>query len=295
VSAAAGQGAGRFAPSPTGPLHLGSLLAATASYLDARHHGIAWHVRLDDLDELRNEPGAERAILRALERHGLHWDGPVTRQSEHLDGYAAALETLDAQGLLFYCRCSRRDLRGARVYPGTCRSHTRPRSNSAARIRVDDAVIGFADLVQGRQRHALVSSTGDFVVRRRDGIVAYQLATAVDDGVPGITRVIRGRDLLEVTAPQIFLMRCLSLAVPAYGHIPLLRNEAGQKLSKQTHAPPLDDTAATANLVQVLKVLGIDPGPEARQRDCGSLLAEAVPRFSLAAVGGSDLRLPFPP
>jgi glutamyl-Q tRNA(Asp) synthetase len=283
----AGQGAGRFAPSPTGPLHLGSLLAATASYLDARSRDHAWHVRLDDLDRLRNEPGAERAILGALESHGLHWDGAVTRQSEQLERYAHALAALEADGSLFYCRCSRKRLQGAPVYPGSCRAFTRARPNSAARIRVNDTVIEFNDLVRGPQSQALGDTTGDFVVRRRDGIFAYQLATAADDGAPGITRVIRGRDLLDVTGPQIFLMRRLGLTPPVYGHIPLFNNEAGQKLSKQNHAPPLNDADALRNLALVLAALGLDPGPAAAD-DCTELLAWAVPRFSLERVAGRD-------
>lgn len=288
MSAGAGQGGGRFAPSPTGPLHRGSLLAATASYLDARHRKVPWRVRFDDLDVPRNQPGAEAAILRCLQAHGLHWDGPVDRQSEHLQTYADALERLESAGVLFYCRCSRRRLRDAGAYPGTCRAHTRPRPDSAVRIRVDRAVIEFHDLIQGHQHQDLAASGGDFVVRRRDGIVAYQLATAVDDGAPDVARVIRGRDLLGTTPRQIFLMERLGLGVPDYGHIPLLLNASGQKLSKQTHAPPLNDRDAPANLVQVLRILGLAPDPDAA--GCEALLAEAVRRFSLQSVSATDVR-----
>lgn len=280
------QGAGRFAPSPTGPLHLGSLLAAVASYLDAHSQGVAWQVRLDDLDEARNEPGAERAILEALERHGLHWQGPVVRQSEHLDRYRAALDTLAGRRLLFYCVCSRRELADAGRYPGTCRSHTQPRPDSALRIRVDGARIEFDDLLCGPQAVDLDDIGGDFVVRRRDGIVAYQLATAVDDGDPGITRVIRGRDLLPTTPRQIFLMRQLGLDVPVYGHIPLVINRAGQKLSKQTLAAPLNLSNPTTNLTRILPLLGIGGIPETS--DCAVLLAWAADRFDLEAVPGTD-------
>lgn len=285
---AAGQGAGRFAPSPTGPLHLGSLLAATASWLDARRLGIPWQVRFDDLDEPRNAPGAERAILLALERHALYWDGPIVRQSDRLERYRDALATLEAGDRVFYCRCSRAELRGASVYPGTCRSQRTPGPNRALRVRVDDAVIRFDDLIQGPQRQVLAESPGDFVVRRRDGIVAYQLATAVDDGADDIARVIRGRDLLPVTGPQIFLMQHLGLTPPVYGHLPLIRNEHGQKLSKQNLAPPLDDNRAAANLAEVLRVLGLDPGPDAGRHTCEELLADAVPRFAPGAVSKHD-------
>jgi glutamyl-Q tRNA(Asp) synthetase len=249
-------------------------------------------VRLDDLDEPRNVPGAEGRILQSLERHGLHWDGPITRQSQHLDRYAAALATLEAQGAVFYCRCSRRDLHGSEIYPGTCRGYTTPRGDSAVRVRVDDTEIEFDDLIRGQQHQALGTGAGDFVLRRRDGIVAYQLATAVDDGAADISRVVRGRDLLATTPRQIFLMQRLGLEVPAYAHIPLLLNPAGQKLSKQTGAPPLNDAAAASNLVRVLQALGLDPGPAAAEHNCEALLADAVPRFSLGGIPHHDTRVP---
>lgn len=280
-------GAGRFAPSPTGPLHLGSLLAATASYLDARQAGIHWRVRLDDLDAARNQPGADDIILRALEAHGLLWDGSVDRQSEHLQAYAEALAALERQGRLFYCRCSRKGLRGLARYPGTCRARTSPRGQCAARLRVDDATVDFEDLLQGSQQAAL-AQTGDFIVRRRDGVVAYQLATAVDDGDRAITRVIRGRDLLHTTSQQVFVMQLLGLDVPLYGHLPLLLNRQGQKLSKQNLAPPLNLDHAAGNLAVVLEALGADPGPQAARRSCADLLEEAQPRFSLARVPAGD-------
>lgn len=282
-------GAGRFAPSPTGPLHLGSLLAATASFLDARGHGLPWRLRFDDLDRPRNVPGAERAILTAMERHGLHWDGPVQHQSEHVDTYRAALEALSRQGEVFYCRCSRRSLVGS-AYPGTCRRRVLPRADSAMRVRIDDHPVCFVDLVQGPQRQNLAETCGDFVIHRRDGIIAYQLATAVDDGAPGITRVIRGRDLLDTTPRQLFLMQRLGLNAPDYGHIPLLRNRAGQKLSKQHHAAPVDTGAAAANLRLVLGVLGLGPAPDTRH--CADLLAWAVDGFALESVPSRDTVAP---
>lgn len=280
------QGAGRFAPSPTGPLHAGSLLAAVASFLDARGHGLRWRVRLDDLDEPRHEAGADRAILLALEAHGLHWDGPVLRQSEHGARYAAALAELQRQQALFYCRCSRKSLRTARAYPGRCRRHTEPRPDSAVRVRVDDAVVRIDDLVQGPQHWPLAAEGGDFVVRRRDSIIAYQLATAVDDGDADITRVIRGRDLLGTTARQVFLMERLGLSVPAYGHIPLLVNAAGQKLSKQAHASPLDLTRPADNVRRTLRVLGLNAPADA---DCPELLRWATARFSLTRLPAGDV------
>lgn len=284
--------AGRFAPSPSGPLHLGSLLAAVASYLDARSQGLRWQVRLDDLDAPRNEAGAEAAILTALEAHGLYWDGPVVRQSERTERYRAALAELAGQGSLFYCRCPRRALRGLPRYPGTCRSRVTPLSDAAVRVRIDDAapgesLVAFDDLVLGPQRCDLQQRPGDFIVKRRDGLFAYHLATAVDDGAPGIVRVIRGRDLLPSTAPQIFLMRRLGLAVPRYGHILLLLGDSGRKLSKQNRAEPLDLAQARTNLSRVLGALQVpvdDP-----TAPCPGMLAAAARHFSLAALPRRDV------
>lgn len=286
MSPAGAEGAGRFAPSPTGPLHAGSLLAAVASYLDARSQGIAWQVRLDNLDEARHEPGADGEILFALERHGLYWDGPVVRQTERTDRYLAALEDLHIQGLLFYCRCSRRSLKQTTVYPGRCRRFRAPRPNSAIRVQVDDTRVELDDLMMGPQHWSLQAEGGDFVVRRRDGIIAYQLATAVDDGDADITRVIRGRDLLGTTARQVFLMERLGLSVPAYGHIPLLVNAAGQKLSKQAHARPLDLTRPADNVRRTLRVLGLNAPADA---DCPELLRWATARFSLTRLPAGDV------
>ncbi|MDZ7668987.1 MAG: tRNA glutamyl-Q(34) synthetase GluQRS [Gammaproteobacteria bacterium] len=279
-------GAGRFAPSPTGHLHLGSLLAATASYLDARSQGMAWQVRLDDLDEPRSEPGADRAILQALECHGLYWDGPVIRQSDHGERYAAALDALAAAGHLFYCRCSRKDLRDAAIYPGTCREHRSPRPDCAIRVRVGEATVEFDDLLLGPQRVVLARDTGDFVVRRRDGLTAYQLATAVDDGDPAITRVIRGRDLLDSTPRQIYLMRQLGLSIPRYGHIRVLLNAHGQKLSKSTRAAALDLSRPADNVARVLSLLGHTAPPD--EADPHAMLTRAAPDFELQRIPRED-------
>lgn len=266
---------------------MGSLLAATASYLDARSQGIAWRVRLDDLDGPRNEPGAERAILQALERHALCWDGPVTRQSEGRERYAGALAALEDQGLLFRCRCSRRELAGHAIYPGTCRRRAGRQSDCAIRVRVDDTEVEFTDLLLGAQHCYLARDYGDFVVHRRDGVPAYQLATAVDDGSPEIARVIRGRDLLHSTPLQVFLMRRLGLPEPRYGHARLLLNADGQKLSKQNGAAPLDPARARDNLAAVLTWLGLVPDSD--DTTCEALLAAAVRRFTLTGLAGGDL------
>ena len=281
-------GAGRFAPSPTGPLHLGSLQAATASYLDARSHGIAWLIRFDDLDTPRNQLGAEDLIMRALESHGLFWDASITRQSENGEAYEAALAELEALGLLFYCNCSRRSVAQLPVYPGTCRHRQVVTADCAVRVLVDDAAVTFNDMVKGFQQETLALTSGDFIVRRRDGIIGYQLATAVDDGSPEIGRVIRGNDLLGNTGRQIFLMSKLGLQPPRYGHIPVLVNAAGQKLSKQSHAEPLRTDNPEANLRRVLTFLGLPEIEDAARCSCRQLLERATELWSLARLPNTE-------
>ena len=238
---------GRFAPSPTGPLHFGSLVAALASFADARSAGSGWLVRIEDLDPPREQPGAVELILRALEHYGFEWDGPILMQSSREAAYADALERLRAGGKVFRCGCTRLELRGGqpgvggeRVYPGTCRNGLpagrRPRS---WRLHVDDSEIAFTDRVQGRQSQVLVRDVGDFVVRRADGRWAYQLAVVVDDAEQGITDVVRGADLLASTPRQIWLQRQLGLPTPRYAHVPVVVDANGEKLSKQTRAAPL--------------------------------------------------------
>lgn len=241
---------GRFAPSPTGPLHFGSLIAAVASFCDARAAGGEWLVRIEDVDEPRSRPDAEHAILAALERCGFAWDGPVARQSERTAVYAAALERLRASGDAYECACTRRELEtapqgagGERVYPGTCRdripddrAHRRQR---AWRVRVGDERIEYRDRLQGLQVQSLAHDVGDFVVKRADGLFAYQLAVVVDDAEQGITDVVRGADLLASTPRQILLQRRLGCPTPSYLHVPVALDDAGEKLSKQTRAAPL--------------------------------------------------------
>jgi glutamyl-Q tRNA(Asp) synthetase len=240
----------------------------------------------------RNQPGAEAEILRALDAHALHWDGPVTRQSEHLERYEAALSDLDRLGLLFYCSCSRRSLQAFDVYPGTCRGHRRYRSDCAIRVLVGNAEVSFTDLIQGPQQARLASSVGDFIVRRRDGLIAYQLATAVDDGATAITRVVRGSDLLDNTPRQLFLMQELGLAVPAYAHVPTLTHPDGAKLSKQTGAAPLDSSRASSNLLRVLGILGIAPAAaDAKGLSPEALLESALARFELGRLPAADVVL----
>jgi len=258
---------GRFAPSPSGPLHFGSLVAAVGSYLEAKSHGGTWLVRMDDLDPPRVQPGAADRILRTLEACGMHWDGDIVYQSRRSDAYRAALARLDAQGLLYACGCSRREIAdstlapdGALIYPGTCRPGLAPgKTPRATRIRVGDTLIEFEDAVQGPLHRNLATEAGDFVLLRADGLFAYQLAVVVDDAEQGISDVVRGADLLASTPLQIFLQRRLGLRTPRYLHLPAAVNAAGEKLSKQTRAPPLGERDPVPTLAQVMDFLGQAP------------------------------------
>jgi glutamyl-Q tRNA(Asp) synthetase len=239
---------GRFAPSPTGPLHFGSLVTAVASYLDARANGGQWLVRMEDVDKPRVVPGADAEILRALERFGLTWDGPVLYQSTRTEAYREALETLRRAGFAYLCSCSRREI-GDGVYPGTCRKRPPdPGKPHAWRVRVDGN---------------LAAEVGDFVVLRADGCFAYQLAVVVDDAAQGVTDVVRGADLLDSTPRQIWLQRLLGFPQPRYLHVPVAVDEQGEKLSKQTFAPPIDSDRAEEHLRAALRFLGQpEPPPE---------------------------------
>jgi len=269
---------GRFAPSPTGPLHFGSLVTALASYLDARAHGGQWLVRLEDIDPLREVSGTAATILRQLTNHGLTWDGPVLYQSSRLAVYLDIVHQLLAAGLAYPCDCSRQRLHAlGDIYDGHCRHRNLTLSNCAVRLRVpDNTFIEFEDLIQGPQSQNLNQSVGDFIIWRRDGLPAYQLAVTVDDAFQGINHVIRGSDLLESTGRQIFLMGLLGYPPPRYGHVPLALNADGQKLSKQNRAPSLDASPAADNLRRALAWLGITASGS---DDIPVLLADAIPRW----------------
>jgi len=254
---------GRFAPSPTGPLHFGSLVAAVGSYLDARHHHGEWRVRIEDIDPPREVPGAADGILKTLEAFGLEWDGPVSYQSRHGDRYEAALEQLERLGFLFGCACTRKEIpdsglpgAGIAVYPGTCRGGLPPgRMARSLRVRVDDSTIGVQDRLQGVTRQSLPGEVGDFVVRRADGFIAYQLAVVVDDGAEQISHIVRGADLFDSTPRQIYLQRLLGLPTPDYLHLPVAVNSAGEKLAKQTRAREVTPEHAGRILRDVLRFL----------------------------------------
>ena len=269
---------GRFAPSPTGPLHFGSLVAAVASWLDARAAGGRWHLRIEDVDAPRTVAGAEDAILRTLEALGLDWDGPVVRQRDRTARYEAALEDLRRGGRAYRCRCSRREIADyglagidGIVYPGTCRPPPLPADAAAAtRFIAPGDEIAFVDRVQGRVSQRLAEDVGDFVVHRRDGLFAYQLAVVVDDADLGATDVVRGADLLDSTPRQIALQRALGFATPRYLHFPVA-TRSGEKLSKQTLAPAIDATRGTPALLAALAFLGQEapePLPPAALLNC---------------------------
>ncbi|HEX6098910.1 MAG TPA: tRNA glutamyl-Q(34) synthetase GluQRS [Thermoanaerobaculia bacterium] len=260
---------GRFAPSPTGPLHLGSLVAAVGSWLFARAEGGRWLVRIEDIDTPRVVPGSAEEILAALTRYGLEWDGEVVWQSRRTALYERALGELRAKGLVYDCACSRADLQRAAsaplgsepVYPGTCRNGIAPgKTARAIRFRVPDEIIAFDDLVARHQQENVAEKTGDFVVRRADGLFAYQLAVVVDDAEQGVTQVVRGADLLPSTPRQIALQRALGYPAPAYAHLPLVVNADGSKLGKRDGAlplPALDEAHVRETLALALQHLGV--------------------------------------
>ena len=256
---------GRFAPSPTGPLHFGSLAAALASWLDCRCAGGRWLVRMEDLDKPRAMPGAADAILRQLEAFGLWWDGPVVYQSARLDFYKDSIKKLKAHS--YPCSCTRKELEdsalaidGSRIYPGTCRGgiakdKAARHSPRAVRVRTHAESIRFTDRAQGPIEQSVEKEVGDFVLLRADGIVAYQLAVVVDDAAQGVTDVVRGADLLDSTARQIHLQRLLGVETPRYLHVPVATNNAGEKLSKQTRAAD----ASPDDIPKALEFLGMNP------------------------------------
>lgn len=254
---------GRFAPSPTGSLHLGSLLAAVGSFLDARACGGRWLVRMEDLDRARVVPGSADEMLRTLESLGLLWDGEVEHQSHRTHFFVDALDSLRAAGRTFECSCSRRELSHEETgYPGTCREGPRKPGDTATRFRVDDTeTIAFDDRFQGPIALQM-GKLGDVIVRRRDGVFAYQLAVVVDDALQGVTDVVRGSDLLESTGWQIALQHALRLPVPRYGHLPLLVERTGEKLSKSRRSAKLEAGRAGAEMLNVLYLLGLRPPAE---------------------------------
>ncbi|MGF6295562.1 tRNA glutamyl-Q(34) synthetase GluQRS [Paraburkholderia youngii] len=262
---------GRFAPSPTGPLHFGSLVSALASWLDARAQRGAWLVRVEDIDGPRTVPGAAEDILATLERFGMRADETPVWQSQRIAHYQQALERLKSTGLVYPCGCTRKEIADSLLhaharnttlaYPGTCRTGLHGKPARAWRLRVpdgDSAVITFNDRWQGPQTQNLATEVGDFVLRRADDQWAYQLAVVVDDADAGITHIVRGADLMDSTARQIYLQRCLGVATPEYLHVPVVTNEHGEKLSKQTGATALDSDKPLEALGAAARHLGLE-------------------------------------
>ncbi|WP_439102740.1 tRNA glutamyl-Q(34) synthetase GluQRS [Congregibacter sp.] len=276
---------GRFAPSPTGPLHMGSLLTAVASYLDARSVSGIWLLRVEDIDPPREVPGASDSILRSLEAHGLYWDEDVLFQSTRLDAYAEALKSLKASGRLFSCSCTRAILGPG----GNClrRCSPTPEDTTALRIQLDEN-IGFDDQILGIQ--APTMEPGDLVLRRKDGLYAYALAVVVDDAWQGITHVVRGADLLGQTFAQIELLALLASPPPSHAHLPVVCDNRGTKLSKQAGAPALDDKQALGNLRDALRLLG-QASAESPAATAEELLAQAAAVWNREALATASSKL----
>ena len=263
---------GRFAPSPTGALHAGSLVAALASWLDARAHGGTWLVRMEDVDQPRCVPGADQIILQQLESCGLVPDHPPLWQSQRTQHYQAALDGLVAQGLAYPCACSRKDIElalqsagqsrhrfGELVYPGSCRGGLHGRAGRAWRLRVASEPVRWSDRRLGAQAQDVATEVGDFVLKRADGWFAYQLAVVVDDAAQGVTHIVRGEDLTDNTARQIVLQKALGFATPRYLHTPLVLGANGEKLSKQNGARPLDLSNPLQALQAAAQMLELPP------------------------------------
>ncbi len=282
---------GRFAPSPTGTLHFGSLLAALASYLDARAHQGQWLVRMEDLDPPREIKGAADQILQTLERFGFEWNGPVWYQSQRHDRYQQLLQQLIDQRQAYPCYCSRQQisLRHSTIYDGYCRPANRlektihPNQPAAIRLLTQDTRIQFNDGIQGPQQQ-LDTEIGDFVIRRKDGLYAYQLAVVIDDADQGINQIVRGYDLLSSTTRQIHLQQQLGLPTPSYSHIPILVNHQGQKLSKQTYANAIDPRQPQTSLFQALALLGQNPPRHLRTTSVREMLDWGIQHWQLNQV-----------
>ena len=287
---------GRFAPSPTGPLHFGSLLAALASYLEAKTKSGKWLVRMEDLDKPREMPGAADNILYTLEAFSFEWDGEVVYQSQRSALYQEALNQLKAKALIYQCDCSRREIADSYnqkpaqhgidglIYPGTCRHKAMVKTPHASRVIVDSRPITFDDVIQGQIQQNLAHDIGDFVLKRADGLYAYQLAVVVDDFEQGITDIVRGADLLDSTPRQIYLQQLLGYPTPKYAHIPVASNTAGEKLSKQTLAPAIDATQATIWLNKALDFLGQQPPKDLAEHHLGDIWQWAKQHWDITKI-----------
>lgn len=294
---------GRFAPSPSGPLHFGSLITALASFLDARKHQGQWLVRMEDLDPPREQPGAADLILQSLEAHHLFWDEPVLYQSERHAAYENCLQELQQKNWIYGCDCSRQELQQFHgIYQGRCRNRQeniqapfawRLKLYDLPNISTEEELV-FEDLIQGTQIQNLRRQAGDIIVKRRDGFYAYQLAVVLDDIEQKITHIIRGRDLLDVTSRQIFFFQLLQKPVPIFGHLALALMPNGQKLSKQNQATPVRAEQAALNIWNALVFLGQNPPLDLQTCDIDEILDWAIANWQLSSIPKADQTLSQP-
>lgn len=290
---------GRFAPSPTGALHFGSLVAAVGSYLQARSQQGKWLIRFDDIDPPRVVPGSADNVLFSLETFGFEWDGPVISQIDSTPAHQAAIEQLDQAGQLYACACSRQEIAAhaqtgleGTVYPGTCRDRLlAPDPGRALRVMTGDDPVSFADAVFGKQSQRLATDIGDFIVRRSDGLIAYQLAVVVDDARQRITEVVRGADLLLSTPRQIFLQRLLGLPTPRYLHLPLALGNDGRKLSKRLESDPLDPARPSNSLTAALDFLGQQPPVELSRTPIAEIWSWAIAHWDTTRIPRDNRRI----
>ncbi len=278
---------GRFAPSPTGPVHFGTLIAAVGSYLQAKKNKGEWLIRMEDVDITRKVDGADVDILKTLEAFGFEWDSEIIYQSEQTAHYEQALEQLISLSLIFPCLCSRKQLSksDSTIYPGTCRSRQLPEKDEhALRLLSKDIAIEFNDAVMGKQSQNIKRQCGDFVIRRRDGLFAYQLAVVVDDALQNITEVVRGADLLDSTPRQIYLQQLLNYPTPDYCHLPLAVDDSGNKISKSAGATKIDLQHKEQQLISVLGFLGQNPPEDLAQSHINDIWSWAMEHWDVTYV-----------
>ena len=284
---------GRFAPPPTGPLHFGSLVAAVASYCEAKANQGKWLVRMEDLDKPREVKGAAETILRSLDAFGFEWDGEIVYQSKRAELYAEALTTLKNQDLIYPCTCTRKEIADSStklgidgvIYPKTCLHRpVKPNLPYSQRIQTNASKITFNDAIQGEISQNLSKQVGDFVLIRADGLFAYQLAVVVDDAAQGVTHIVRGADLLDSTPRQIYLQQRLNLPTPHYAHVPVACNLADEKLSKQTLAEPIDMRLSGQLICSALSFLGQLPPVEIKNADLNDIWHWAIANWALTKV-----------
>jgi len=295
---------GRFAPSPSGPLHFGSLLAAVASFLQAKHQGGKWLVRIEDIDPPREVTGASDTILQQLEHHGLFWDDTVIYQSNQLAHYFEILNHLKDQHLIYPCGCTRQRLNTLNgVYDAKCRTLNLSDENTSIRLSVNDSLktiglendtVTFNDGIMGKYFQSLNQEAGDFVLRRRDGLISYQLAVVIDDHLQGITEIVRGADLLDSSPRQILLQQCLGYKTPYYAHIPLAINNLGQKLSKQHHAEQLPKKNEQEQLWLALKWLQQKPPMELRKSPVEEVIKWGITHWDISKISGNTTEIIAP-